>query len=197
MQMIPAKNIFKSVLLMAITAALISFTLPKGWIAGGNSFTKYDMGVDPVAGQDGKNAATIKSIADSINGFGTLMQMCKADKYTGRKIKMTGMVKSEQVKGWAGLWLKINREGSRQHLAFDNMHDRPIKGTTEWTKYEIVLDVPANASKLSYGALLYGTGQIWFDNICLEVVGKSEKAKGTVTKKINYPSAPDNLDFEK
>jgi hypothetical protein len=77
------------------------------------------------------------------------------------------------------------------------MSDRPITGTTDWNKVEIVLDVPANSSMLAYGVLLYGTGQIWIDKVTFEVVDESVKITGK-SNKIESPvvSEPANLDFE-
>ena len=56
---------------------------------------------------------------------------------------------------------------------------RPIKGTTEWKKYEVVLFVPAEATSISYGVLLDGTGQIWFKDVILEVVDDSVPETGS------------------
>ena len=72
------------------------------------------------------------------------------------------------------------------------MQNRSVKGNTEWKKYEIVLDVPENAAKLAYGALLSGTGQIWFDDVNFEIVDKSVAITGTWMT-LNEPS---NLNFE-
>lgn len=192
------KSIFKSVLLLGTTVALLSFDTPTGWFNAGSKPKSYEMGIDKGAGQDGKNAATIKSIDKKIDGFGTLMQQSKPDKYLGKRVRMTGFVKSENVSTWAGLWLRVDQSGSQQPLSFDNMGDRPIKGTTGWTKYEIVLDVPNNASLIAYGALLDGTGQIWFDNITFEVVGDNVPTTGSVNgKKSATQDEPTNLDFEK
>ena len=57
-----AKSILKSFLLFGIAVALFSFDLPSSWFKAGNKPNSYDMGIDKAAGQDGKNAATIKSI---------------------------------------------------------------------------------------------------------------------------------------
>ncbi len=191
------KSILKSVLLLGTTVALLSFDTPTGWFNAGSKPKSYEMGIDKGAGQDGKNAATIKSIDKKIDGFGTLMQQCKPDKYLGKRVRMTGFVKSENVTAWAGLWLRVDQSGSQQPLSFDNMGDRPIKGTTGWTKYEIVLDVPSNASLIAYGALLDGTGQIWFDSITFEVVGDNVPTTGSVNgKKSATQDEPTNLDFE-
>jgi lipoprotein NlpI len=56
-------------------------------------------------------------------------------------------------------------------LAFDNMQDRPIKGTTDWTNCAVVLDVPANAAGIMFGLILEHRGKAWFDGVTLEPVG--------------------------
>lgn len=174
-----------------------SFDLPNGWFIAGNNPNSYKMGIDKTMGKDGKNAATIKSAKKKIKGFGTLMQMCKADKYKGKKVKMSGSMKSENVKDWAGFWLRVDG-ASGECLAFDNMQDRSVKKTTDWTNYEITLNVSEGASNLAYGALLSGTGQIWFDNITFEIVGNAEKTTDTKdNSKTGMLEEPMNLDFEK
>jgi hypothetical protein len=92
-----------------------------------------------------------------------------AEAYSGKTVKMTGYVKSENVKSWAGLWMRVDYYTAAV-LAFDNMQNRAIKRTTDWAKYEVVLFVPAEATSISYGVLLEGTGQIWFKDVVLEVV---------------------------
>ena len=179
------------------TAIFFSFDVPDGWIKRGSLPDSYEMRIDKGTGQDGKNSATIKSKEDDIQGFGTLMQTSSPEKYLGKKIKMTGYLKTENVSGWTGLWLLVD-DADSQPLSFDNMYDKGITGTTGWTKYEIILDVPVNASNLVYGALLAGSGQIWFDNITFEEVGKSEieAEVNNSDSKINNKE-PVNLDFEK
>ena len=106
---------------------------------------------------NGRHAATIQSIEPEIDGFGTLMQQCLPSEYAGKRVRMSGYMKSQDVAGWAGFWFRIDGQGARP-LAFDNMHGRAVRGTTGWKKYEIVLDVPQQATNLAYGALLDGTG---------------------------------------
>ncbi|KAB2352595.1 hypothetical protein [Actinomadura rudentiformis] len=45
-------------------------------------------------------------------------------------------------------------------LAFDNMGDRPVRGTADWQRYEVVLDVPRAAVNVAYGVLLVGAGVV-------------------------------------
>jgi hypothetical protein len=56
-------------------------------------------------------------------------------------------------------------------VAFDNMQNRAIKGTTGWQYYAVVLDIPVDATGLAYGVLLAGSGTIWLSSTKFEVVG--------------------------
>lgn len=126
-------------------------------------------------------------------------------------------MKSKNVSGWAGFWLRVDYADSTQQtdsvevttLAFDNMVDRSVKGTKDWNKYEIILDVPLNATTISFGALLSGTGQIWVDNFSFEIADNSmvvtkpplENLTRFNIEKRSYNSAtiapqPANLTFE-
>lgn len=199
--MTTAKQFLTGGLFIAMAVTLFSFDLPTGWFKAGSESKSYEMGIDIGAGQDGTNAATIKSNTKKIKGFGTLMQNCLPDNYLGKRVRMTGMVKTQDVSDWAGLWLRVDEKGSKIPLGFDNMKDgkkdRSIQGTTDWTKYEIVLDVPLNSSNLAYGALLVGTGQIWFDDIKFEVVDNNVPITGKDKEAMMPNKEPVNLDFEK
>lgn len=191
------KTLTTNGLLLGLILIFFSFHVPINWFKAGSKPNSYAMHVDKGSGEDGKNAVTIKSIDEKINGFGTLMQQCKPNKYLGKRVKMSGYVKSENVSGWSGLWVRVDQSNSDVPLSFDNMHDRPITGTTDWKKYEIILDVPNNASLIAFGALLSGTGQIWFDKLSFEIVDDNYKTTGSVNgKKIMTIEEPSNLDFE-
>lgn len=195
------KKMLTVALLIFTTVALSSFDLPTGWFKAGSHPKNYDMGIDKGAGRNGTNAATIKSNSKKITGFGTLMQNCLPDKYLGKRVRMTGWVKTKDVSKWAGLWFRIDQKESNKSLGFDNMHDgkenRSIKGTTDWTEYSIVLDVPLEAINLAYGALLVGTGQIWFDDIKFEVVDNTVPTTGRGKEELMPLLEPRNTDFEK
>lgn len=167
--------------------------LAKGWFYAGDMPKSYLMGIV----NDGNNkVGTIKSIEDSIEGFGALKQSCTAEDFAGKKIKMTARIKTKDVKDWAGMWLSaFSAEPQTNALTFDNMEDRPIKGNTEWKTYEIILDVPNNAAKMVYGVFVNGTGQIWFDDFTFEILSELEKTD-EVFEKLTYLKKPENLNFE-
>jgi hypothetical protein len=164
--------------------------LPEGWYRWGSELTSFEMLLDSGSGQEGMNTLTIRSTEEKVDGFGTLMQSFLPNDYLGKRIKLTGYMKSKDIKGWAGFWMRVDQASSKKSLAFDNMQDRPVKGTTDWKIYEIVLEVPPNASGIAFGALLKGTGQIWFERLEVEVAGRSDQLTG---RKKTKP----NLNFEK
>jgi hypothetical protein len=191
----------KSILILSSVSLLIfGFTLsdeiPKGWFKAGNMPGSYKIGLDNAVFSHGLKSVFIESSDKNIEGFTTIMQTCNAKDYLGTRIKMTGYIKSENVIDWAGMWLRVDSRTIDESLSFDNMQDRPIKGNSDWTKCEIVLDVPVESGTLNFGALISGTGKIWFDNISFEIVDHftNEISKEISTKSV--PEKPANLDFE-
>jgi predicted ester cyclase len=168
----------------------LKYNTPKGWYLGISS-DDFDGGLEKDMSHEGKNSAYLASIGEDIKKFSTILQGCSAAPFKGKKIKMTGFAKSENIEGWAGFWFRIDGEDIKKNLGFDNMQDRPIKGTTDWTKYEIVMEVPNESISLVYGALLSGKGKIWVDNITFEEVTDDESKP---TKYIT--EGPVNTSFE-
>ena len=178
---------------LAVGGAIRAET-PQGWFPAGSHPKDYKMSVDHAVSHSGKAGASLKSVASDPAGFGTLMQTFKADAYRGKRVRMSGYVRAQDAKDWAGLWMRVDGPRS-EPLAFDNMQDRAIKGTSEWTKYEIVLDVPESAQEIAFGLLLTGAGQVWMDDLGFEVVGKDIPTTGAKPMAGALP-APANLDFE-
>ena len=71
--------------------------------------------------------------------------------------------------GRAQMWLRIDGADPKP-LGFDNMATRPVTGTSAWTRYQIVLDVPIAAKNVVFGFLLFGAGTVWADNFSLEIL---------------------------
>lgn len=185
------------VIVIVVTTLLIANNnnqIPKGWFPAGSNPSEYEMGIDNTNFENGHSCAHIKSKAPKENEFGTLMQTISAENYLGKRLQLSGYVKSKNVNGWCGMWMRIDGENNRQ-LGFDNMLDRIIKGTTNWKKYEIVLDIPTNSKTINYGVLLTGKGEVWFDNFKLVEVDKNVNVTNLI-KENKLPSEPINLDFE-
>ncbi len=169
--------------------------VPKGWMVAGSHPNCYEMGLSEDTKHSGTRCAHIRS-TKSVNGFGTLMQSVSPDGYIGKRIRLSAYIKSEDVADWAGVWMRI--DAGKEVIGFDNMQDRPIDGNTEWTKHEIILDVPEKSTNISFGVLLSGTGSVWFDDFELETVSKDVKTTGDLNRScgIRYQNdQPINMDF--
>ena len=209
------KSIVLSLMLTIGLMVVSSFDIPKGWVRAGSNPEHYDMGIDYGAGRNGKNAATIKSkVNKRAHGYGVLMQSCLPDKYLGKRIRMTGYMRSENVDGLAFFWLRADRTRPNNEspddknepvymggggpyksvaigMSIEDNYENRIQGTMGWQKYDIVIEVPKFASNLAYGAYLGGTGQIWFDGISFEEVSNSVPV--TENQRLQEPK---NLNFE-
>jgi flavoprotein len=122
------------------------------------------------------------------------MQSFQATNYQNKRMRYSAAVKSEEVKEWAGLWMRIDGPVQGKLLGFDNMNNRPITGTTDWQQYEVVLDVPQNSTSISFGILLRGAGQVWISNAQFEEVGTDVPVTAP-SKSKEEPDKPGNLDF--
>ena len=125
-----------------------------------------------IAGSAGKQSAYIKAKPGAAsNGFGTLMQTVNAQDYLGQRVRLSARMKSENASGFQ-MWFRVDGQGKA--LRFYNMQDRPVTGTSDWKRYEIVLDVPAASTSLNYGFFLQGgQGEGWADSVTVEIVDKS------------------------
>ena len=139
----------------------------QGWYHGSN--TGYEVGIDHGVVHMGRASAHIKSEATVTDQVGLLAQTIRADDYLGKRVRLSAYIKADQVEGWAGLWMNI--DSSYRPLGYDNMQNRPIFGTSDWQKAEIVLDVPPNSASMTFGVLLSGPGELWLDDVQLDVVG--------------------------
>lgn len=191
--MIMKLKVASSVWMVLIAVSSLAGELPAGWIKAGSHPAEYDMGVDTANRHEGRAIAYVKGTATEFHGFGTLMQMASTREYLGKRVRLSAYVKSEKVQsGWAGLWFRIDGAKSGEVLGFDNMQQRPLKGTTNWKRVDIVLDVPENAAALAYGILLAGDGQVWMDDLKFEVVKPDVPVTGS-----GPAGPPRNLNFEK
>jgi hypothetical protein len=159
---------------MDFEAPLAGGRFPPGWGGGGEG---YEIAVDEKVAHAGKQSGRIHhaaGAADAKAGFGTLTQcLVAADTYRGGRVRFSGFVRTDKVDGgWAGLWMRVDGPEDKP-LAFDNMatSNRAIVGTTDWKEYEIILDVPAEATQFCFGMLLSGSGTAWADDLKIEKAG--------------------------
>lgn len=177
--------------------------LPPGW--GFTNSDAYAAETDYSVHFSGAASLRLSSRSEEPNGPSSVGQVIRADAYRGKRVKLAGHLSTMNVRGWAGLWFRIDSADGRV-LAFDNMGaaDRSLRGNTSWKESSLVLDVPEEADAMYFGTALVGAGTVWMDSFRIEVVDEDTPltARNSPTRIVNprppgnHPSSPRNLDFE-
>jgi hypothetical protein len=188
--------------------AVLAEVLPPDWREIRLTPDNYEVTLASDAAFEGHYGASVRRTAPNVRpgDFGGFIQVALAAPWRGQRVAMRAWIKSEQADS-GQMWLRIDSANDR--LAMDNMDNRPVKGSTGWALYEIVMDVPMEAEYLFYGLLLGGSGRVDFDNVQFlpaPVGAKTTNQYKEGLMKLKHgqvytpPSivlaAPSNLDFE-
>ena len=186
--------------LIGIAAAVLLFAAPapaadmEGWFLAGNSPSNYEIQRDTLVTYSGKPSGRLASTSQP-KGFGTMMQCVDAADYRGKRLRLSGFVKAKDVKNWAGLWMRVDGPGTQpKSLAFDNMQNRAIKGTSDFKEYSVVLDVAKEATAICFGILVDDEGTVWLSGVQLEPVPLTVPVTDTM-RNWQGQKKPKNLDF--
>ncbi len=142
-------------------------TAPAGWGGGPGGTIFFDAEV--VHAGDG--AARIERDAESDGQFSSLTRSLTLD-FGGDSIELRGVLRTTDVDGGAGLWLRQDAAGGPVQFTSMPAEGRSVSGTSDWTEYSIRLPLDAKARELFFGVLLSGEGRVWADDLELRVDGK-------------------------
>lgn len=147
--------------------------LPKGIGYNADQQNKYAFYVDSLYPQHGKYAVVLEQ-KDPSAQFGAFSFIINPS-FSGKKLTLKGYIRTENVDGFAGLWIRVDGTGSV--LSFDNMQNQHVIGTRDWAQYQVNVDFDEDqASSIIIGGLLVGKGKIWLDHFELLVDGKDLSA---------------------
>lgn len=173
---------------------------PAHWFRCGHD--GYELATDYDERHGGRASGRVRSLREPAgHEFGGLGQLVSAADFRGGQVRLIGWLRTAAVSGHgAGLWLRIDGpDGST--LDFDNMQqpvDRSVTGTTGWNRYEIVLNVPQDATGIAFGFLICGRGTVWGDDLSLTKVVEQRDVThpaATMTVVAAVPSVPYEIRF--
>lgn len=151
------------------------FRLLTGWSRTGADNVNYEAFLDKGVGRTGADVMSIKSINGQYKDFTAIVTQATLVDYIGKRVRLSGYLKTVDATELAAFWIRMDKAG--KSVAFANMmekkKERFLKGTNDWTRCEIVIDVPLNADQMVYGVIFEGKGQVWVDDMKLEVVDAS------------------------
>jgi hypothetical protein len=143
---------------------------PEGWTgiqhAGDLSYT---FRLDAEVRHRGARSLRVDSVGPE--PFGAIYQQLPAAALRGKTLKLVAQLRTRDVVGSAtggGAVLTLQAMKAGALVAYDHMAASPVKGTTDWKRYEISLAVPRDADQVEIGAMLHGPGAMWMDDVELE-----------------------------
>jgi hypothetical protein len=139
--------------------------LPAGWY-GNPAGT---VAAETTVVHSGKWAVCLDRTANPSGTFGVIGSAIRVD-FTGTKVELRGYLRTENVSGFAGLWLRV--DGESEMLALDNMQNQQLNGTHDWQEFAVSLPLDEKATGLNFGALISGSGKVWVDDLTLLVDGE-------------------------
>ena len=156
--------------------------LPDGWFQWGSN---YLLEIDTTIVYSGKKSILIQPASNrTTSSFGCVACLIPA-RYEGQEIELKANMKLQDVSdGPIGLMLRI--DGTSGTLEFDNMQQKNIMGSKDWTSYSVKLPYPEGAKTIYIGAILSGNGRLWVDDFEVLIDGVPiEKAKQVQAKEYN------------
>lgn len=139
----------------------------QGWVLTGSNPGAYEVRCDEVFSGCGMPIFRTRASAGEPYGMGSVTHTESAEAWRGLKVRLWAELRMGRVDGWAGLWIRIDGADGKP-LAFDNMQNRPLRGTTSFQRHEVVLEVPDGADRITYGVLLHGPGAVWIRELQFE-----------------------------
>lgn len=158
------------------------------WLVGGTSPYAYEIGLDDQDVHGGMASAYIKGdayLAGEADSAG-LEQWFDTSQFRGQRIRLSGYIRSNNVTRNVVFRLAAQSDGLRSGNSAQ-LPKGTIYGRSGWQKYELVIDVPANSLYISIMLTLEGQGEVWFDDLKVEIVDRSVPLTGSSS---GLPAAP-------
>lgn len=129
----------------------------------------YHMIADSVIKHKGNYSLKLFSTSDNAYFGSCFLQI----PLTGndKMVVLKGFVRTENVdKGFAGLFMALVNDTTTFY--YNNMQNKGLRGTTDWKELFISIPCQKGTTTISFGGLLAGKGNAWFDDLTLMVDDK-------------------------
>jgi beta-lactamase regulating signal transducer with metallopeptidase domain len=142
-----------------------------GWFVSGGGSDVYAVRQDAAVSYDGAPAWTLIPIFGTYGKYGTWMRSIDAGPFIGKRVRVTTWTRTDYATTHVDVWGRVqasNSPGDGPGLGGQWLR---LPWRSDWTKHELVFDVPDGGAWLQYGVGIAGPGSIWFSAPILETVG--------------------------
>jgi hypothetical protein len=145
-----------------------SATPMAGWSVQGAARNAYTAEVDPEAPHDGHATIRFHPTRDPEGGYGTFMTSIDAAPVRGRRAHAVVWVKTQGVMARGDVWLRAQGLDSPPDGPGVGFASARLPPNADFTRYELFVDVPADAARLQLGVGIAGPGMLWLDGVRIE-----------------------------
>lgn len=140
---------------------------PDPWIYDNNS--NYKIILDPVICKDGSYAIKIENIKNDVaNQMASSALLLMDYDHTFTSIELSGYIKTEGTNtDSSGFFISTDVESNYVFLK-----DKNLIGTHDWKEYSVELHLESETENIYLGAVLFGEGKIWMDDLTVKIDGK-------------------------
>jgi len=118
----------------------------------------------------GKTSASIQASKATREGKFTLSQSINAKAYVGKRLRVAAYVKTEGLIVGGTFWADALPEDSPNDRNGPGSDRTRLAPTSDWRRYDCYVDVAKGSATLDVGISIQGSGQLWLDDVSLEVV---------------------------
>jgi hypothetical protein len=114
-----------------------------GWMVSPDYAEDFEVGVDHAIAHSGKASTYIKSKPHATDtSHATIGQRIKSDAYRGKRVRLSGFLKTTNVTGRARLWMRIDSENGARQVWMDDLRWETVKSA-------VPISHPGNAKPAS------------------------------------------------
>lgn len=139
-----------------------------GWSVQGAARDAYAAEVDPDAPREGHATIRLHPTRDPEGGYGTFMTSIDAAQVRGRRAHAIVWVRTQGVTARGDVWLRAQGVDSPPDGPGMGYATTRLAPNADFTRYELFVDVPADAARLELGVGIAGPGMLWLDGVRVE-----------------------------
>ena len=141
-----------------------------GWSIEGRAGGAYIAEADGQITREGHPTIRFHPTQDTGGAYGTFMTTLDARALRGRRARATLWVRTQGVTARGDVWIRAQ--------AAESPADGPGLATSitrlapnaEFTRYQLMVDVPDDAASVQLGLGLGGPGMLWMDGVTVEAI---------------------------
>jgi hypothetical protein len=140
--------------------------VPVAWTASTRNTAGFEMGVEQISAHGGANAAYLHGPA--LNSFVAFQQQIDATPFRGKRVKASVWVTESFLTNAGAFGVAVDAPDNQASSSIEI--PAPVGGSDTWHQVFVVFDVPDNTVGLTLAGSMTGSGQVFFDDVALEVV---------------------------